>query len=137
MKIQKYIGAYFTAGLGTLGCSFLQGVSVPIFIRIVGIISLLICCMLLLSFRVKWPWLVRTIDDLYIPSIPFLALFLSVYGFSKTLIQANYILEGLIVVLLAYIVFGYKNGTEIGKSLRQICNKLNIFIPSMKIPKDI
>jgi hypothetical protein len=65
-------------------------------------------------------------------------LFLNFYGLSMTLIKNNFITVGGVVVLADYAIFYYWVGKILlGKDvLRPICDKLNIFIPSPKLPKE-
>lgn len=119
-------------------CSFLvNDINKTIFITLGGI-CLLISGLSVISTWFRQPLFLRILEHIDELRMGYLAIFLALYSLSLTLIQHHLIFLGLMLVLADYAVFYWWVGRLLGKDvLRPFCNKLNIFIPSMKPPKDI
>ena len=133
----SYAWKYFTIGISTVGSSLLPAVLQPAFLRVTGSMFLVLSLVLFLSSRTEWRRLVNVATRIQeLPDSP-LIYFFPLYGFAIAIIRADYLLPGIFVAYVAYIVFASLAGIQLGKALRHTCNKLNILMPSPKIPKDI
>jgi len=128
--------AYFGLGTGLIILSALPGVISSLFFVIFGVFCLVICGVYYFNSRHEQQGLQKVIK--FFDSIPImhLILFLSMFKFGIYLIQEVNPLAGILFVMLAYIIYGWAIGKMFGKSLRQIFNQLNIFMPSPVIPKE-
>jgi hypothetical protein len=129
---------YVRIGVSLFIFSFLANGWSMLSLRYLALVFALPLMLLIVASRVKSRRFARITEHIGNIQVGQLSMFLLAYGLAITLIKNNLLLPGLILVLGAYIVFYWWVGRLLGREvLRPLCNKLNIFIPSTKLPKDI
>jgi len=135
-NIKSHAITYTGIAVGLFTLSFLANGKVQLIT--IGIVFALCALLFVVSLRFKPRWLLITTEHLGNISLSHLVIFLMLYSLAITLIENNLVLPGIISVYVGYIILGRGIGLGLGRDvLRPLCNKLNIFIPSIKIPKDI
>ena len=129
--------AYFGIGGGLLKLSSTLGILYPLSIAIIGGFFIFIAVGFYLNSKFEQQWLSKVLALIESAPTGCFGLFLTTYGISIYLIQGHYIVEGFIVAVIAYCVFGYTIGKILGRDiLRPIFNKLNIFQTPVEIPEE-
>jgi hypothetical protein len=91
----------------------------------------------ILSSKFAQPQLSRFLEFLDELRMGYLALFITFYKLSIILIEHNYLFLGLILVILDYVIFYSWVSRMFGREvLRPVCNKFNVFQPSVKLPEE-
>jgi len=101
-----------------------------------------ICFVISLIFLTasKWGvhWLMATAERISKLKVWHLAVFFAFYRIGLASLQNERFWLGIASIYVGYIILAWVTGTLLGgQVLRPLCNKLNIFQPSMNIPKDI
>ncbi len=118
-NVKSHAGTYFWIGLNFIGFSLLaQGWSTYLLYTL-GAASFLISVMVFLSPKYKWRWLAKTIERVGSIPVTHLARFLPLILFALALIQAKHVPPGMLVILVAYIMFGWSIGMQLGKGVLQ------------------
>ena len=128
----------FWIALGLFGFSILPGGEVNGELAIIGLVFLSVPVLYLISPKVHWVGLdvlLRHVDGI---SINHIVVFIPLIGFAIGILKAGYFWPGIGIVVVAYAIYGGSIGTHFGTDVvRPVCDKLNIFQPSPKIPKDL
>ncbi len=135
---KSHAKTYIGIGVGLFSFSFLANGCNKASLITLAIAFALSALLFVVSLWFKPRWLLRTTEHMGNISLSHLAIFLTLCGLGITLIKNNFVLPGLISMYAGYIIFGLGIGLGLGRDvLRPLCTKLNIFVPSTRVPKDI
>ncbi len=135
---KSYAVTYLGIGLGLIVFSLLPQVWNSPSLIALGVASLSVALMFLLSLKFRWRWLIKAAERVGRIPVTHIALFLMLISFALALMQVKYILPGILVILVSYMMLSWVIGRQLGRDvLRPLFDKWNIFMPSMKLPKDI
>jgi len=134
LKAVTYIGlctalltsSYFIDGVGAVSFTLLAG------------ICFVISLIFLAASKWRVHWLMATAERISKVKVWHLVVFFAFYSIGLASLQNERVWLGIASIYVGYIILAWVTGTLLGEQvLRPLCNNLNIFQPSMKIPKDI
>ena len=133
LKTGTYFGLFAALAVSAY---LIDGVGQVIFTSL-SIICLAITMLFITSQKSKKQWLsaiVNRVNDIKMWHLP---VFFGFIGLGITSIQHQQVEIGIASIYLGYIILGWVTGSVLGEQvLRPLFNKLNIFQPSVEIPKE-
>lgn len=115
---------YLGVGLSLFGFSFAAQEWDNVSLITISGVFLIVASLLTLSLKFQWQWLVKVVKHIESISVSHMVLFLMLVGFAIGLIQAKIVLPGVLVILVAYVTYGWSIGTGLGKVFQSVVAKV-------------
>lgn len=136
-NIKMHIISYFTLGSGIFVASFTPNVLYPMLLRGLAFAFLICAAMFLLYYKSSYQRLAKPVA--FLSRIPqtHLTVFFALFAIYKALEGGGLIIQSIIVGYTAFLIlFLAVTRHFICDTLRPIFDRLNIFQPSVEIPKE-